>query len=195
MSLFPEIASLKIGNPIVETIRFKTMKSNFDRFGEEQRKQKWLYHRRDIKITCPYVTKTEAELLFQFYIDRGGSYGAFYFNWPIARETPYSFVKEYVGTGDGSETIFQLPSRYASSYTLYVDGTPTGFTFAGLGGSDGQDKCTLGAAASDGAAITFSFTGYLSSRFIFKDDNLTLEHFYDKLVNSGVELEGVLYDA
>jgi hypothetical protein len=201
MSSFPLIASLKYGNPIREEIQFYNLVEHFDgAIFNEQRKQKQLYPTRNFIITCPWITKLEAQTLFQYFMDRKANFSSFYFFFPKKNITPFSFVKEYSFTGDGSSTVFNLPAWTSSAYTLY-EGTNaltaggTDWTFSALGGTDGQDKCTLTSASTSGAYYTFSFTGWLVQRMKFKDGKLTMDHFYDKLLKSGLILQGLRYDS
>lgn len=199
MVAFPEITAIPFGNPVIQQLQFKTLINGFNDLGQEQRKQKWLYPRRLITLRYNYISKTEVEDLFQFYIARSGAFQAFSFFYPSPRGNNYSYVHEYVGSGDGSETVFSLPSLYATSYTLYIEGTtqsePTDYSLSAAGGPDGEDKATFAIAPSDGERITFSFTGRLKIRARFADDKLNMQEFYDRLTNVGLKLQGLLNDA
>ena len=192
MAAFPDISSVPAINPLATGIQYKTLISRFDDLGTEQRKQKWLYPRRVVTLKYKALSKSEARTLWQFYLERKGSYEAF--NW----FHPFSdtYEGEYVGTGDGSTTVFNLPSKQASSYTLYVDGVAqtedTNYTFTSQGGADGADKIEFTAAPSSGQRITWDFTGYLKVRCRFAEDFFSFETFYDTLVNTGVKLQGLL---
>lgn len=187
MAAFPSNASIGMLEPWSESIQFRTLKSRYEELGHPSRKKKWLFPRRNPKVKYQSISKANAATLYQFYINRGGSHEAFNLFYPIIN----TYVQEYVGTGDGSTSVFNLPSKQAYSYTLYVNGSPTGFSFSSEGGADGADRATVSAPA-DGAKITFSFTGYLKIRATFKDDNLDFDTFYDRLVNMGIELQGEL---
>ena len=198
MSAFPEITSVPFGNPIIQELQFKTLITGFDDLGREQRKQKWLYPRRLITLKYNYITKVEAQTLFQFYITMGGAYQAFSFFYPCPRGSNYSYLYEYVGTGDGSTLSFNAPSKLASSYTLYVDTASqeesTDYDLTGEGGPDGEDLIDFVAAPSYGERITFSFTGRLRVRVRFKEDKFAFEEFFDRLVSTGIQLQGLLND-
>ncbi|GAG01292.1 unnamed protein product [marine sediment metagenome] len=199
MSVFPEITSVPFGNPVIQQIQFKTLMSGFDDLGKEQRKQKWLYPRRLITLRYNFISKAEVQTLYQFYIARGGAYGAFAFFYPSPRSNDYTYITEYVGTGDASETVFSLPALDSGNYTLYVDGDsqtdPADYSFSAASGPDGEDKVTFTSAPPAGARITFTFTGRLKVRARFKDDKLSVEEFMDRLINVGLQLQGLLNDA
>ncbi|MCK5139501.1 MAG: DUF2460 domain-containing protein, partial [Thermodesulfovibrionia bacterium] len=182
MTTFPEIASVPFGNPVEEEIQFRTLTTKFAGLGEEQRKQKWLYPRRLVTLRYSFISKTEAQTFFQFYINRGGSYNTFKFFYPDVKSTPFSYVDEYVGTGDGSETVFNLPAKDSGNYTLNLDGVsqsdPSDYSFGAGGGSDGEDKVTFVAAPDAGGRITFSFTGRLKIVGKFRDDKLKFQLFF-----------------
>jgi hypothetical protein len=179
--------------PWSESIQFRTLKSRFEDLGHPSRKKKWLFPRRNPPIKYRDLTKANGRTLFQFYVDRGGSYEAFNLFCPNSD----TYSGEYVGTGNGSTLIFNLPSKLATSYTLYVDnvaktGGGVDYTFSSEGGADGADKVTFAAAPADGARITFNFTGYLKIHGCFAEDNLDFETFYNRLVNMGMKINGEL---
>ena len=194
MAAYPDIvSSVPAHDPLKQSLVFKTMISNFDDLGEETRKRKWLYPKRNLELTYQNITKAQGQTLWLFYKARSGAYEAFNFFYAFSA----SYTDEYVGTGNGSTLIFNLPSKGASSYTLKVDGaTQTAggvdYTFASEGGTDGADKATFVVAPATGKRITWDFTGYLKVRARFAEDNLDWDTFYDRLVTSGLELKGLL---
>lgn len=199
MAKFPEVSSVPYAIPLKIEIEHKTLITNFDDLGAETRKQKWLYPKRNVYLGFNHVSKSEIETLWQFYIARKGATQAFAFFIPTLDSNPYGYVDEYVGTGDGSTVIFNLPCRTSASRTLYVDSvsqdpdsSPPDYTFSALGGTDGEDKVTFTVAPTAGQRITLDFTGYLKIRCRFADDNLSWEEFYDRLVKSELKLKGLL---
>jgi hypothetical protein len=193
MASWPALASVAYEHGIVEEIRFKTLFANYDDLGKETRKQKWLYPKRDFKLRYVGITEAQVKTLYDFYIARSGAHAAFNFFHHISR----TYTGEYVGTGDGSTTIFNLPSKQASSYTLYVDGVAqtgggTDYTFASEGGADGADKATFTAAPTSGERITFTFTGYLKGRVRFEEDALSFESFFERIAHLGLGFKGLL---
>jgi len=193
MALFPAYSTVEYGNPVVEEMQFKTLFSNFDDLGEERRKRKWLYPKRLITLQYNNITKANGRTLFNFYIARSGAYDAFTF-FKYELET---YTGEYVGTGDGSTVVFNLPAKTSATYTLYVDDVEqtaggTDWTFGALGGADGCDKATFEAAPASGTRITYDFTGYLKIRCRFKEDNMSFETFMNTYRTVGIKLQGLL---
>jgi len=121
MALFPEMSSVEYARPLKVEIQHKTLVSTFDDLGVEKRKQKWLYPKRTVTLGFNHITKAKMQIVFAFYIARSGSYEAFNFFMPTLNANPYTYVGEYVGTGDGSTTVFNLPCRTSSGRTLYLD--------------------------------------------------------------------------
>jgi hypothetical protein len=193
MSAFPAVTSIPYDNPISEDIRFKTLISQFDDLGEEKRKQKWLFPKRNITLQYTHLTKIEAVTLWAFYLARNGPFNAFSFFYPWTN----SYTTEYVGTGDGSTTVWNLCSAQATVRTLYLDGASqteggVDWTFSSEGGADGADLCTFVAAPTDGQRITFTFQGYLKVYCRFADDIASFDSFFDAIVNTGLKLRGEL---
>jgi len=180
-------------NPISQGLRTKTLFSEFEDLGEEKRRQKKLFPTRDFSIGYEWISKEEARTLWEFYKARAGAYEAFNFFHPWSD----TYDGEYVGTGDGSTTVFNLPAENSSDYTVYVDGVEqTGggddYTFSAGGGTDGADKITFTSAPAAGKRITYDFTGNLKIRGRFMEDKLDWDTFYDRLTNMGLKIKGLL---
>ena len=186
-------------------MRFKTLVSNFDDLGEEKRKRKWAYPKRDIALQYKAISKSEAETLWRFYQDRQGAYEAFvWFESTGLGSTAYnSYVNEYVGTGDSTTLVFNLPAIESSAtHMLYIAGSsqPTSnYTFSAGGGSNSEDKVTIISSSANGPPvptsterITYDFDGRLKIRCRFSEDAFSFENFYDRIINSGVKLSGLL---
>lgn len=193
MAKFPELSSIAPDEPEKTQLRWKTLISSFDDLGYETRKQKWLYPRRTITLQYTGHSKADGLTLWQFYLDRKGAYEAF--NYFLGYSNTYE--GEYVGTGDGSTVIFNLPAKNSSAYTVYKNGVGQSgggvdYTFAAGGGTDGADKITFVAAPAAGDRITYDFTGNLKIRCRFAEDNLDYDTFWDRAVNMGIVLEGLL---
>ena len=205
MSIYPSSTSVPYTDPVSIGIRFKTIVSNFDELGEEKRKQKWTYPKRNVVLKYGMVAKDEAETLWKFYQARAGKYNSFsWFESTGIGTTAYnSYVGEYVGTGDSTTLVFNLPAIDSSgSHTLYLAGgavSTSDYVLAALGGPDGEDKITFVSSAAGGLPvptsterITYDFTGRLKIRCRFSEDIFSFDNFYDRLVNAGVKLSGLL---
>lgn len=188
MAAYPDYSTVPQHEPYEEEIHFKTLISNFDDLGEEQRKQKWLYPRRIINVKHKYVTKTQARQIWEFYKARGGAYEAF--NYFVPEATDYT--TEYVGTGDGVTTSFNLPSKDISSRTVYVNGSSISATIATGAGADGADLIRFGTAPTAAQRITISFHGRLKIHCRFGEDNMSFEQLYNRMVSAGIKLQGLL---
>jgi hypothetical protein len=114
-----------------------------------------------------------------------------------------SYVDEYVGTGNSTTLVFNLPAVNSSQvHKLYIAGTsqPTSnYTFSAAGGPDGEDKVTVVSSSAGGPSVpsstvrlTYDFTGRLKIRCRFAEDIFSFENFYDRLVNVGIKLSGLL---
>jgi hypothetical protein len=188
---YPTSTAVPFVEPVKQEIKWKTLITPFDQ-GEENRRQKWLFPKRDLTLKYNYLTKAQMNILWAYYLSMKGAYTAFNFFLPYSD----TYVKEYVGTGDASTTVFNLPAKTSSSYTLYVDDVAktaggVDWTFASAGGTDGADKATFNSAPAAGAYITFSFTGFLKVRCRF-EDTFDYDTFTTYLMGTGVKLKGLL---
>ena len=179
--------------PLLIETEFNTLISGFDG-GGEQRRQKLLYPRYNLTIKYKAITKTEAQTLYNFYLARGGSYESFFiYDLSLLLLHSFTHTGQYMGTGDGSTTTFDVPGRSTSSRTVYIDGadeTASGSFLTG-GGSSDSDRFTFNTAPIAGAIVTIDFTGYLRMKVRFADDKLTRENFVMALYSYGIKLKGV----
>jgi len=195
MTAFPDLLTgVSPKNPLEEIIQYKTLISEFES-GDPQRKQKWTYPRRRYRLRYQYISKANARTLWQFFMARSGRYGEFNLFHPWSDE----YVGEYVGTGDGTTTNWNLPFKSGSAITVYVDGdeqsqtsSPAEATVTTNGGADNADLLELDSAPSSGARITVDFTGYLKVRSFFDADEMSFSNFYDRLLNTGLDIQGML---
>lgn len=192
MTVFPNmISSVTPKDPFFESIQFRTIESEYEN-GDKVTKQKWLFPRRSINLTYYGKTTTEIKTLWQFYLGRKGKHLPFSLFWPYVAD----YDGEYVGTGDGSTTLFNLPSLDAGSYKVYLSGTEmtsgADYTFTAENGPDGEDTVQFTSAPEAGVYITFDFTGYLKVRCKFADDVMDFETFYFSLAHTGLKLQGLL---
>lgn len=193
MSAFPDLlTSVPALEPFSESIEFRTLVSEYES-GAQGTKQKWLFPRRSYSLKYQRVSVVQARTLWQFFLARKGKHLPFNFFHPFEA----LYVGEYVGTTDGTTTIYNLPSTLASGYTLYLGGAAlTGggvdYTFAATAGEDGADKITFTAAPAAGQYITVDFTGRLKVRCKGGEDLMSFETFYNRLVTTGLTLKGLL---
>ena len=106
MSVYP--SSISYTNPTVQNIQFKTLFTKFSDLGTENRKAKWAYPKRSFVLKYSALSKADAEVLWQFYLDRQGSYADFVFFESTGVGDNYTYTKEYVGTGDSTTAVFNL---------------------------------------------------------------------------------------
>jgi hypothetical protein len=192
MTAFPSLTTIRYISPFPESLQFKTLISNYEDQGEEQRKQKWLFPKRSITLGYELIDIADAKTLWQFYCARKGSFEAF----NLFYDRIDSYLYEYVGKGDGVTTVFNLPCSYSSSRSLYANYTlltlGADYTFTALGGTDGADRITFNPVLAAGNIITLSFTGYLKVRCRFAQDKLDFQTFYRLLTSMQLELKGLL---
>lgn len=192
MTAFPSETSVKISSPFSEQLGIGVLIGTFGLESREKRKLKNLYVKRAIMLKYDNITSAKAAILWQFYLDRHGAFESF--NFFYSRSGTY--VKEYIGVGSGTTTIFNLPGKGMTSYSLYKAGVlqSTGFTITMYGGEDGCDKLTFSVAPTLGDILTISFTGYLKIRARFAEQYQDFDTFYRILANIGISLQGLLND-
>ena len=195
MAKYPENSSIAFENPFPYGFEFKTGRSRFGGEGEEIRTQRWLYPKPQVgPLKYQWITKAEFRTLWEFYQARAGAFGEFNFFFPNSN----TWVDIYVGTGDGTTDVFNLPCKTSSSRTLKVDGVSqtegVDYAFTAGGGVDGADKVDFsgGTTPPAGDYITLNFTGLLKCRLTYADDKLSVDEFYDRLVKHGIKFNGHL---
>lgn len=191
MAIFPQYTSIGYANPLIKTIRTKTLISNYETDGEEKRRQKWLFHKWDLNLSYNYITKAEARTLWQFFVTHKGQATAF--NFFDGHTSTYS--KEFVAVGNASSTTFNLPFKSGTSITIYKSSTPVSSASYSIDGSgaSGASRIIFSSSAipSSGAYIKATFTGKLKVRARFADETMSFETFYNRLVTTGLDLRGL----
>jgi hypothetical protein len=192
MTAFPDmLTEVEAVEPFSESIEFRTLGSEYEG-GESVSKQKWLFPKRTFPLKYKDTSVAKARLLWQFFLSRKGKHLPFNFFYPFSS----AYVGEYVGTGTGSTTIYNLPSKTASGYAVYVGGAAMtagiDYTFTAAGGEDGADKITFTVAPAAGQYITMDFSGFLKVRCKFGEDLMSFDTFYNRLVSTGLTLKGQL---
>jgi hypothetical protein len=127
------------------------------------------------RIMLPYrVSASNLATLQNFYHARRGRYEAFDYRDPFT-----SFWEDiYVGTGDGSTTVFDIPIYNIDApltpgdWVLYKDGVvqSTGFTFSHQAGENDRSQVTFTVAPTSGEVITFDGSQYRMFRVRFASD-------------------------
>jgi hypothetical protein len=203
MAVYPNPSTAPYTDPVTWEMEFKTLKSNFDNLGEEKRKQKWLYPKRNVTLKYKALTKDQAKDLYDFYQKRGGSYSSFVWFESTGIGAYKAYSSEYVA-GTGTTTlVFNLPAIGSSqTITMNVGGAATAtsnYTFTAGGGPDGEDKVTFVSSSAGGLTapastqyVTCDFTARLKIKCRFAEDRLSWDNFHDRLVNTGVKLKGLL---
>lgn len=193
MTAFPDLLTgVRQQNPTLsESMEFRTLGSEYES-GQEVTKQKRLFPKRSFPLKYSNITPENARILWQFFMGRKGKHLPFNFFHPFES----TYLGEYVNTTDGATTIYNLPSKLASGYTVYVGGVVktagVDYTFAATGGEDGADKITFAAAPAAGQYITIDFTGRLKVRCKFGEDLMSFDTFCNRLVTTGLTLKGLL---
>jgi hypothetical protein len=120
------------------------------------------------------LSASDLSTLENFYRETAeGMVNSFTLTDPLSR----AWLDVYVGTGDGTTTVFNLPMKNSTSYTVYKAGvTQTGggthYTFGSGTGTDGRDKITFVTAPTGGDRISLDATGNRAWFVIFGSDDL-----------------------
>jgi hypothetical protein len=169
---------------------WKTIVSAFDS-GKEQRRQKQTYAKYDVKLKFENLTNSQMQTLWNFYIARRGSYEAFHFYTPDTAD----WDGLYIGVGDATKVIFDIPGKNTSTLSVYIDGAATSAYTALIGGGESNsDRIEFNSAPTAGQIITCDFSGYLRIRCRFKEDSMSRELFEYTLHKTSLELKGVSTD-
>lgn len=174
--------------PLVVTPRYRTLIAPLDG-GSEQRRSKFAYPKYDVLVTYSLLEAVDISTLWDFFVARRGAYGAFY----IIDYVLKAYTDLYVGLGDGSTTIYDLPGAKTSARTVYINGVdPVGESFLSGGGEGGADRVQFASAPADGDVLTVDFTGYLRCHVRFELDTMDRELFSANFLRmGGVQLIGV----
>ena len=196
MTAFPDVLTgVSPANPWQEQLVYRTVKTDMDN-GDVITKQKWLYPRRVFNLAYRVITTANAATLYNFYTSMAGGFGRFSLFLPFSS----TYTNEYVAVGDGSTLSFNLPALGITAYTVKVDGSTmtegagNHYTITSLGGADGEDLLvfTAGNAPPAGDHVTVSFTGRLKVRCRFAVDEMNFENFYNRIVSTGITIQGEL---
>ena len=193
MATFPETVNPQL--PIIIEPVWDTLIHTTDS-GAEQRRQKSLYPRFNVTLKFYGITASEAQTIWDFYCARKGAFESFYFYDPAPdMSIVTSYDDLYIGAGDGSTEVFDLPGKSTSSQVIYVDGTTQTLTTDYViltGGGDGEaDRVDFVSPPALGTAISCDFTGKLRIKCRFAEDRLSKEWFMTELFSYGINLTGL----
>lgn len=185
MAVFPNTPEPEY--PEVTTPQYRTLVTDFQS-GKEQRRQLWSFPKRSFALKYGALDQSESDIVYNFFNARKGRFETYTFFFPFVE----SHVGEYVGVGNGSTTVFDLPSKNTDSGTLtvYEAGTTSSPqpTFSSGTGTDGRDQITFSSAPATGDYITADFDGQLGLKMRFNADVMPKELFSFKLYNHEIEL-------
>jgi uncharacterized protein (TIGR02217 family) len=187
--VFPESPAPNFGYTL--TPRWDTMIKRV-RSGAEQRRGKLTYAQYDAELLYDVLTQSEmVDEFYEFYMAHKGALTAFWFYDIIS----HAHKGLYVGTGDGSTEVFDLPGKSTSSQTIYVDGVEqtvtTDYVILTGGGDGNADRVDFVTPPSEGQVVTCDFTGYLRCRMRFEEDEMDRTLFSVALFKTGLKLKGL----
>ncbi len=189
---YPAIPKPKNGGYQIEG-RWKTVIGGYDGTNE-QRRQKQAFVQYDVTLSYNPLAATDFDTLWNFYMAQRGAFMPFYF-FALEARTLSTAEQQYMGMGDGAQTIFDIPGASTSSHAIYLDGAeqaPASYTVLIGGGADGSDRVQFNAAPGAGAVVSAIFTGFLRMRCRFNEDRMGKEHFAKALYSaSGIKLKGL----
>lgn len=162
--------------------------SKFDS-GREQRRMKALQAVYDVELKYTTLKATEIQVLWSFYQARRGKWESFNIYDPL--QAQWSNV--YVGQGDGSSTIFDIPGKTTYSQEIYLDGVlqTGGYSILTGGGLDNADRVSFANAPAINQIITCGFVGMLRIHCRFAEDIMERELFTVALYQTGLKLHGL----
>lgn len=147
--------------------------------------------RKSVRIRYKYVTREEAQRLYNFYQQQQGAFRPFAFFFP----NPQGYEKEYCGTYTGMTKNINLPSKVtnSSSYQqLYVGNTPvSNYTFNMGASPDTGDMAVLGGTPVIGDKYYLSFEGRLKIKARFSDNPIEIDELKNKYSSFTIELVGL----
>jgi hypothetical protein len=172
---------------------WRTIVSAFDS-GNEQRRQKWDFPKYNVSLNYNALEATSVNTLWDFYQDRKGSYEAFHFytleaaTWTV-----------YVGTGDGTATVFDLGGQNSTLINVYFNGasqSTANWSLTTGGGESSSDRISFSSVATCIPAstdvITAKFAGNMRIRCRFDTDKMSKQAFEAALFKTGLNLKGLL---
>ncbi len=155
--------------------------------GKEFRRARWLFPKREFVLKYENLTHENIEIFWNFYKSVKGAYESFWYKFPIIEQ----HEEEYLGTGDGANREFFLPSSNANLIKIYINSNPlsaSDFTVTTNADEGRRDKITLNAAPAAGEIVTADFLGKLILKVRFKDDIISKQMFKAYITSVGITL-------
>ena len=175
---------------IEERIRFVTVISPAGT-GKEKRYSKQERGIRTLICRLKYNSESAINTIWNFFRARRGKYDSFWAKFQME----FKVTGEAVGTGDASETDFDLDyfPIDVSTFKVYLNGAlqSSGYT---IQNNLTTEKATIIFSSPPGAgvAITADYEYYFQVRFT--EDEMSRRLMAYKLLNSGIYLTEVLWD-
>lgn len=173
-----------------ESIEFSTLIFQADS-GKEKRRAKWSKSIRALDCWLENESEAGINLIWDFFKARQGKYDSFWVKFP----TSYKVAAEAVGTGNGSQTVFNLDyfPVDAASVKVYLNGIlqVSGYTVTNDLTNE-VAKITFSAAPGAGVAVAADYEYYIQARF--DEDKLSKELVQYKLYNASIKLKEVLWN-
>jgi hypothetical protein len=174
--------------------QWDTLVSTMDS-GKEQRRQKTLFPKYDVRPTYRNLTAAGIGILWDFYMARRGAFEPFYIYDMATTLAGLSFTHkgQFVGVADGVTDTFDIPGKATASHAIYIGGEVQSgnYTILTGGGESAADRLQFTAAPVEGGIITADFAGALRMRVRFREDKLTRSLFKARLFAVGVDLKGL----
>jgi uncharacterized protein (TIGR02217 family) len=173
-----------------EDVEFSTLIFQADS-GKEKRRAKWSRPIRTLNCSLGNQSETGVGLIWDFFKARQGKYDTFWVKFP----TSYKVTAEAVGTGNGSQTVFNLDyfPVDTASVKVYVNGILRTSGVSIINDLTNElAKITFSPAPANGAVITADYEYYIQVRF--DDDKLSKELVQFKLYNTSIKFKEALWN-
>lgn len=156
--------------------------------GSESRRALWNAPRRNISIKYTLRSLDDMQTIFEYYRKKEGSLISFAFFHPQR----LSYNKEFCGTYEGTGSPINLPSKGATSVTMYVNNVSVPFSIdTGGHGPYGEDQAVITGGLNQGDKVSMSFTGRLKTRARFADGAIQVDEVKDQYASFTVNLVGL----
>jgi hypothetical protein len=144
--------------------------------GQEQRRQVWIFPRRYISLRYNVISASDMDTLWNFFSTVSGRKDDFWFFWPFSD----AYIGEWVGRGDGSTRLFDLPSK----------GTVEGNLVVYVGGVEPSVEDWI----TNGAFDTGDFTGWTQNNSTIDSTNALSSAYCSELTAIGSDIDGAQSD-